>query len=196
MLKTICIYCGSAAGISKVYADAMRRLAREMTEENIALVYGGGKTGLMGILADEMLRLGGKVTGIIPKNLMERELAHEALTQLHIVRDMHERKAMMANLADGFIAAPGGIGTMEELFETLTWSQLGLHEKPVGIYNANHYYDPLIGLIRHFVVEEFVGKTYFESLIVENDPAKLLNHLKTATALRKKTAGLPGRISD
>ena len=139
MLKSICIYCGSSTGAAEVYADAMRQLARKMIDENIALVYGGGKVGLMGILADEMLRLGGEVTGIIPKDLMEKELAHEELTRLYIVKDMHERKAMMADLADGFMAAPGGIGTMEELFETSAWSQLGLHEKPIGIYNVNNY---------------------------------------------------------
>ena len=127
MLKSICVYCGSAMGNAEVYADAMRSLAREMINENVALVYGGGKVGLMGVLADEMVRLGGEVTGVIPKDLMEKELAHDELTRLYIVKDMHERKAMMADLADAFIAAPGGIGTMEELFETSAWSQLGLH---------------------------------------------------------------------
>lgn len=182
MLKSICIYCGSSTGTSEVYASSMRRLAREMINENIALVYGGGKVGLMGILADEMLHLGGEVTGIIPKDLMEKELAHEELTRLYIVRDMHERKAMMADLSDGFIAAPGGIGTMEELFEILSWSQLGLHDKPIGIYNVNHYYDCLTELVSHFTKEGFVRRKDFESLVIENDAGKLIGHLKALTA--------------
>lgn len=194
MLKSICIYCGSSTGAAEAYADAMRQLARKMIDENIALVYGGGKVGLMGILADEMLRLGGEVTGIIPKDLMEKELAHEELTRLYIVRDMHERKAMMADLADGFIAAPGGIGTMEELFETLAWSQLGLHEKPIGIYNVNNYYDCLIELVSHFAKEGFVREKYTESLLIENDPGTLLDRLRTAAAPREKPARTTGRF--
>ena len=194
MLKSICIYCGSSTGAAEVYADAMRQLARKMIDENIALVYGGGKVGLMGILADEMLRLGGEVTGIIPKDLMEKELAHEELTRLYIVKDMHERKAMMADLADGFIAAPGGIGTMEELFETSAWSQLGLHEKPIGIYNVNNYYDCLIELVGHFAKEGFVREKYTESLVIENDPGTLLGRLRTAAAPKEKPAKAPGRF--
>lgn len=194
MLKSICIYCGSSTGAAEVYADAMRQLARKMIDENIALVYGGGKVGLMGILADEMLRLGGEVTGIIPKDLMEKELAHEELTRLYIVKDMHERKAMMADLADGFIAAPGGIGTMEELFETSAWSQLGLHEKPIGIYNVNNYYDCLIELVVHFAKEGFVREKYTESLVIENDPGTLLGRLRMAAAPKEKPAKATGRF--
>lgn len=194
MLKSICIYCGSSTGAAEVYADAMRQLARKMINENIALVYGGGKVGLMGILADEMLRLGGEVTGIIPKDLMEKELAHEELTRLYIVKDMHERKAMMADLADGFIAAPGGIGTMEELFETSAWSQLGLHEKPIGIYNVNNYYDCLIELVVHFAKEGFVREKYTESLVIENDPGTLLGRLRMAAAPKEKPAKATGRF--
>ena len=194
MLKSICIYCGSSTGATEVYADAMRQLARKMIDENIALVYGGGKVGLMGILADEMLHLGGEVTGIIPKDLMEKELAHEELTRLYIVKDMHERKAMMADLADGFIAAPGGIGTMEELFETSAWSQLGLHEKPIGIYNVNNYYDCLIELVGHFAKEGFVREKYTESLVIENDPGTLLGRLRTAATPREKPARATGRF--
>lgn len=194
MLKSICIYCGSSTGAAEVYADAMRQLARKIIDENIALVYGGGKVGLMGILADEMLRLGGEVTGIIPKDLMEKELAHEELTRLYIVKDMHERKAMMADLADGFIAAPGGIGTMEELFETSAWSQLGLHEKPIGIYNVNNYYDCLIELVVHFAKEGFVREKYTESLVIENDPGTLLGRLRMAAAPKEKPAKATGRF--
>ncbi len=172
----------------------MRQLARNMINENISLVYGGGKVGLMGIVADEMIRLGGEVTGIIPKDLMEKELAHEALTRLYIVKDMHERKAMMADLADGFIAAPGGIGTIEELFETSAWSQLGLHDKPIGIYNVNSYYDCLIELISHFTKEGFVREKFSESLIIENDPAELLGRLRMAAAPKEKPVKPSGRF--
>ena len=194
MLKSICIYCGSSTGTSKAYADAMRQLARDMINENIALVYGGGKVGLMGIVADEMIRLGGEVTGIIPKDLMEKELAHEELTRLYIVKDMHERKAMMADLSDGFIAAPGGIGTMEELFEISAWSQLGLHEKPIGIYNVNSYYDCLIELVGHFAKEGFVREKFSESLIIENDPGELLGRLRMAATQKEKPVKPSGRF--
>ncbi len=194
MLKSICIYCGSSAGTSKAYADAMRQLARDMINENIALVYGGGKVGLMGIVADEMIRLGGEVTGIIPKDLMEKELAHEELTRLYIVKDMHERKAMMADLSDGFIAAPGGIGTMEELFEISAWSQLGLHEKPIGIYNVNSYYNCLIELVSHFAKEGFVREKFSESLIIENDPGELLGRLRMAATQKEKPVKPSGRF--
>lgn len=194
MLKSICIYCASSTGTSKAYADAMRQLARDMINENIALVYGGGKVGLMGIVADEMIRLGGEVTGIIPKDLMEKELAHEELTRLYIVKDMHERKAMMADLSDGFIAAPGGIGTMEELFEISAWSQLGLHEKPIGIYNVNSYYDCLIELVSHFAKEGFVREKFSESLIIENDPGELLGRLRMAATQKEKPVKPSGRF--
>ena len=194
MLKSICIYCGSSMGASELYADAMRQLAREMINENIALVYGGGKVGLMGILADEMIHLGGEVTGVIPKDLMDKELAHEELTRLYIVKDMHERKAMMADLADGFIAAPGGIGTMEELFETSAWFQLGLHDKPIGIFNVNNYYDCLIDLVNHFASEGFAQEKYSESLVIESDPKELLNRLRIAATPKEKPARAPGRF--
>ncbi len=172
----------------------MLQLARDMINENIALVYGGGKVGLMGIVADEMIRLGGEVTGIIPKDLMEKELAHEELTRLYIVKDMHERKAMMADLSDGFIAAPGGIGTMEELFEISAWSQLGLHEKPIGIYNVNSYYNCLIELVSHFAKEGFVREKFSESLIIENDPGELLGRLRMAATQKEKPVKPSGRF--
>ena len=194
MLKSICVYCGSAMGNDKVYTDAMRSLAREMINENVALVYGGGKVGLMGVLADEMVRLGGEVTGVIPKDLMEKELAHDELTRLYIVKDMHERKAMMADLADAFIAAPGGIGTMEELFETSAWSQLGLHDKPIGILNVNSFYDCLIELIGHFATEGFVQEKYAGSLIIDSEPGELLRRLRTAATPEEKPVKSPGRF--
>ncbi len=139
-MKSICVYCGSSPGNLPYYADAARDLAQKLVERGIGLVYGGGNVGLMGVLADETMRLGGHVTGVIPSALLEKEVGHRGLNQLHVVNNMHERKAMMAELSEGFIAMPGGIGTLEELFEVLTWSQLGYHDKPIGILNAGGYY--------------------------------------------------------
>ncbi len=155
-MKFLCVYCGSSDGTSPIYASTARQLAKDMVSDNISLVYGGGNVGLMGIIADEVLRLGGEVTGVIPKALLDKECGHLGLTRLHIVKDMHERKAMMAQLSDGFIAMPGGIGTLEELFETLTWSQLGFHDKPVGLLNVDGFYDGLIKFIAHLVTQGFL----------------------------------------
>ena len=132
-MKAIAVYCGASSGAHPLYADAARELAAALVEHNIALVFGGGKVGLMGVIADEVLRLGGEATGVIPRALLEREVGHTGLTRQFVVKDMHERKAMMADLADGFIAMPGGMGTLEELFEMLTWAQLGIHAKPIGL---------------------------------------------------------------
>ncbi|MDB5774468.1 MAG: family Rossman fold protein [Herbaspirillum sp.] len=156
MMKSICVYCGSSPGASPVYAEGARALARAMVEQNIALVYGGGNVGLMGVIATEVLRLGGAATGVIPTALLEKELGHHGLTQLHVVSNMHERKAMMAELSDGFIAMPGGMGTMEELFEVLTWAQLGFHAKPVGLLNVGGFYDSLIAFVQQMVAERFL----------------------------------------
>lgn len=173
-VKSICVYCGANAGVSPRYADEARRLARAMVEANLSLVYGGGNVGLMGVIADEVLRLGGEVTGVIPTALMEREVGHTGLTRQFIVKDMHERKAMMAQLADGFIAMPGGMGTMEELFEMLTWSQLGIHAKPVGLLNVDGFYDSLVGFIHHAKEQGFIKPQHAEMMMVEADPAALL----------------------
>lgn len=194
MLKSICVYCGSSMGTSEAHAEAMRALAREMINENIALVYGGGKVGLMGVLADEMIRLGGEVTGIIPRDLVEKEVAHEELTRLYIVKDMHERKAMMSDMADGFIAAPGGFGTLEELFEAMAWAQLDLHDKPIGILNANGYYDSLITLINHLSQEGFIQEKDADSLIVESDPKEMLRRLRIAATPEEKPVKPSGRF--
>jgi uncharacterized protein (TIGR00730 family) len=175
-MKSLCVYCGSSSGISPVYSDAARALAKAMVDQNIALVYGGGKVGLMGVIADEVLRLGGEATGVIPRALMEKEVGHRQLTHLHVVRDMHERKALMAQLADGFIAMPGGIGTLEELFEMLTWSQLGFHEKPIGVLNVDGFYDGLIDFMQTLVAQGFV----------KPDQAALMMHEKNASALLQR----------
>ncbi|MEY3191384.1 MAG: hypothetical protein RIS10_1501, partial [Pseudomonadota bacterium] len=139
-INTICIYCGSSSGRLKTYDSAANALAEALVSRNIKLVYGGADIGLMGVVANQVLKLGGEVIGVIPKALALKEVAHKHLTQLHITESMHERKMMMAELADGFIALPGGIGTLEELFEIWTWAQLGFHNKPCGLLNINGYY--------------------------------------------------------
>ncbi|CAN7453704.1 TIGR00730 family Rossman fold protein [Pseudoduganella sp. LjRoot289] len=173
-MKSLCVYCGANGGASPRYAEAARALARGMVEMNLSLVYGGGNVGLMGIIADEVLRLGGEVTGVIPSALVEREVAHTGLTRQFVVKDMHERKAMMAQLADGFIAMPGGMGTMEELFEMLTWSQLGIHSKRVGLLNVDGFYDSLVGFIGHATEQGFIRPQHAEMMMVESDPGSLL----------------------
>jgi len=178
-MKSLCVYCGSSMGSNPSYAHAARELAKEMVNDNIALVYGGGNVGLMGVIADEVMRLGGEVTGIIPKALMDKEVGHTDLTRLHIVRDMHERKAMMAELSEGFIAMPGGIGTLEELFEIFTWAQLGLHEKPIGLLNADGFYDGLIAFLKHVVAQGFLKPSQASLLMYETHPRALLQTFKS-----------------
>ncbi|MBI3728450.1 MAG: TIGR00730 family Rossman fold protein [Burkholderiales bacterium] len=173
-MKNICVYCGSSPGVTDAYAIAARQLAAQLVRQDLGLVYGGGNVGLMGVIADEVMRLGGRVTGVIPKALMDKEVGHTALTSLHIVANMHERKAMMAELSDAFIAMPGGIGTLEELFEVLTWSQLGFHEKPVGLYNINNFYQKLHDFLLHTVEQGFLRPAHLDLLYIETDPARLL----------------------
>tara|TARA_R110001599_G_scaffold159052_1_gene345990 strand:- start:9969 stop:10565 length:597 start_codon:yes stop_codon:yes gene_type:complete len=178
-MKSLCVYCGSSFGINRGYADAARVLAKQMVTNNMALVYGGGKVGLMGVIADEILRLGGTATGIIPQALMEKEVGHQQLTHLHVVKNMHERKAMMEKLADGFIAMPGGIGTLEELFEILTWAQLGFHSKPIGVLNVDGFYDGLIAFLQNLVKQGFVKSEQAALLMHESDSATLLDRLQS-----------------
>lgn len=174
MIKSLCVYCGASVGTLPVYAESARQLAKTMVEHGIALVYGGGNIGLMGLIADEMLWLGGEVTGVIPTALVEREVGHQGLTRLHVVETMHQRKAMMAELADGFIAMPGGIGTLEELFEVLTWSQLGFHDKPIGLLNAGGFYDGLITFIDHVASHGFLRSHHRQLLMHDAEPTDLL----------------------
>jgi len=152
----ICVFCGSSVGGRPAYASAARALAADLVRRRLGVVYGGGGIGLMGVLADAMLAGGGEVIGVIPRPLASKELAHRGLTQMRVVESMHERKALMASLADGFVAMPGGLGTFEETLEILTWSQLGIHRKPIGLLNVDGYYDGLLGLIRHGLDEGFV----------------------------------------
>jgi uncharacterized protein (TIGR00730 family) len=177
VVKNICVYCGANAGITPQYAEAARALGQALVARNLSLVYGGGNVGLMGIIADEVLRLGGEVTGVIPTALVEREVGHTGLTRQFIVKDMHERKAMMAQLADGFIAMPGGMGTLEELFEMLTWSQLGIHAKPIGLLNVDGFYDSLNDFIRHAGEQGFIRPQHVALMNVESEPEALLSRL-------------------
>ena len=178
-MKSICVYCGSSVGASEVYAQGARALAQQMVKDNIALVYGGGNVGLMGVIATEVMRLGGEATGVIPKALLDKELGHHGLTRLHIVKDMHERKAMMAELSDGFVAMPGGMGTLEELFEVLTWAQICFHYKPIGLLNVDGFYDNLIAFIEHLVSQRFLTAEQSLLMMHDADPANLVQRFKT-----------------
>ena len=177
-MKSICVYCGSSAGSTEAYSIGARQLATSLVNNHLSLVYGGGNVGLMGIIADEVMRLGGHVTGVIPQALMDKEVGHTQLDQLHIVRNMHERKALMTELSDGFIAMPGGIGTLEELFEMFTWLQLGFHEKPLGLLNINGFFDTLILFLKQTVQKKFLQEKHLNMLIIESDPDRLLQRFK------------------
>jgi uncharacterized protein (TIGR00730 family) len=175
--RKICVFTGSRHGASSAYADAAKQLARDLVERGFGLVYGGGNVGLMNVIANAVLELRGHVTGVIPNALVSKEVAHHGLSELRVVNSMHERKALMAELSDGFIALPGGIGTMEEFFEVLSWAQLGIHNKPCGLLNVSGYYDPLIEFLDQAVSEDFVKPKHRALLIVEHDPMKLLDRL-------------------
>ena len=169
-MSRLCVFCGSSAGGRPGYADAARRLGAELVARGIGLVYGGGKVGLMGVLAE-----GGEVIGVIPGPLASRELAHAGLTELRVVGSMHERKATMARLSDGFVALPGGLGTFEETLEVLTWAQLGIHRKPVGVLNVAGYWDGLEGMLAHAVREGFVRREYAALLLFGTSAPELLD---------------------
>lgn len=180
-LSSLCVYCGSSSGRIDDYAVAARALAQAMVERDIRLVYGGAGVGIMGVVADEVLRLGGVAVGVIPEALMRKELAHAGLTELHVTPSMHARKTLMAELADGFVALPGGIGTFEEIFEIWTWAQLGFHRKPCGLLNVASYYDALAMFLDHAMAEQFVSPEHHQMLVVESDPATLLDRFLTYT---------------
>jgi hypothetical protein len=180
-MQALCIYCGSSPGRRPEYADAARSMAGALVERNIKLIYGGGSVGLMGTLADAVLQQGGQVEGVIPEALLRKEVGHQQLSKLHVTHSMHERKMLMADLADGFIALPGGLGTLEELFEIWTWAQLGFHRKPCGMLNVTGFFDPLISFLDHTVSEQFVKATHRSILIVAQDPADLLDRMAAYT---------------
>ncbi|MBU5212417.1 TIGR00730 family Rossman fold protein [Heyndrickxia oleronia] len=178
-MKKLAVFCGSSSGASSIYIEEAKKLGKELAKRNIALVYGGASVGVMGAVADSLLEEGGHVIGVMPTFLENREIAHKKLTELFIVDTMHERKAKMADLADGFIALPGGPGTLEEFFEIFTWAQLGLHQKPCGLLNINHYYDPLLALFDHMTKEQFLHEKYRHMALVSNDPKDLLDQFNT-----------------
>jgi uncharacterized protein (TIGR00730 family) len=173
-MKRLCVYCGSSFGSLSDYTEAARNLACVLVKNNIEVVYGGASVGTMGVLADTVLAEGGHVIGIIPQALVDKEVAHLGLSELHVVKSMHERKTLMAELSDGFIALPGGLGTLEEVFEILTWGMLGLHQKPVGLLNTRDYYRSLIAFLDHAAAEKFIMEVHRAMLLVEQEPERLL----------------------
>ena len=185
----ICIFCGSSFGNDSAYRQAAESTGKLLSERGIGLVYGGGHVGLMGVVADAVLSGGGQVTGVIPRALAEREVAHNGLTSLIVVETMHERKAEMAKRADGFIALPGGAGTMEEAFEQWTWAQLGVHQKPCGFLNVNGYFDPLRVMINKMIQEGFLKPEYAEILIFSDNPDQILTAFKTYAPPARKWVG-------
>ncbi len=180
-MRRVCVFCGSSPGQGPVYLEAARAMGRVLAGRGIGLVYGGGSVGLMGAMADAALAAGGEVVGVIPRALQLRELAHAGLTTLHVVGSMHERKARMAELSDGFVALPGGMGTLEELAEILTWAQLGLHARPVGLLDVAGYYRPLVAFLDRAVGEGFLRPEHRRLLLVDDEPGALLERFAAWT---------------
>jgi len=176
-MKRVCVFCGSNPGVREDYRNSAQALARALAGRGLGLVYGGGNVGLMGMLADSMLQAGGEVIGVIPRSLVAKEVAHHGVTELRIVDTMHERKALMNDLSDAFIALPGGFGTLDELFEILTWSQLGIHGKPSGLLNVAGYYDRLLAMLDHAVAEGFLRPAHRDLVIADSDVDALLLRL-------------------
>ncbi len=180
-MKRVGVFCGSSSGARPDYTNAAVELANELGARGIGLVYGGGRIGLMGRIAEAVIAGGGEVIGVIPEFLIEKELAYEGVSELRAVHSMSERKAVMAELSDGFIALPGGYGTLDELMEVLTWTQLGIHQKPCGLLNTCRYYDGLMAFVDHTVAENFVQAEHRSMLLVETEPAALLDRLESWT---------------
>jgi hypothetical protein len=179
-VTSVCVFAGSSAGARHEYRLAAVELGRVLAARGIGLVYGGARVGLMGAVADAVLDNGGRAIGVIPRALVDKEVAHTGLTDLHVVTSMHERKALMADSADGFVALPGGWGTLEEFFETLTWAQLGIHGKPCGLLNVHGYYDGLLSFLEHSIEQGFVRPEYRAMISVSDSPATLLDLLQTS----------------
>ena len=174
-MRRICVYCGSSPGARPDYAAAAERLGMVLAGRGLGLVYGGAHVGTMGVIGDAVMSAGGEAIGVIPQSLRDREIAHTGLTELHVVASMHERKLMMMDLSDGFVVLPGGNGTLEELFETYTWLQLGIHRKPIGLLDVGGYWSRLVGFLDHAVVEGFVRREHADLLLVDEDPERLLD---------------------
>ncbi len=183
-MHAICVYCGSSRGTLPQHADAAAGLARALAARGTTLVYGGGRVGLMGVAADAALAAGARVVGVIPRLLLEREVGHDGLSELHVVETMHERKRMMADFADGFVALPGGLGTLEELFEVWTWRQLGYHNKPLGLLNVEGYFDPLLDFLAQGHEQGFMRADALATLVVDADPQRLLARMAAAQPVR------------
>jgi hypothetical protein len=181
-LHSLCVFCGSSPGVDGRFVDAARDFGARLARHGVAVVYGGARRGLMGALADAALDDGGRVTGVIPRGLWEREIGHTGLTELLVVDSMHERKALMAERAAAFVALPGGAGTLEELFEAWTWALLGIHAKPVALLNVDGYFDPLLAMVDHMQAQGFMGATHRQMLVVDDDPERLLARLATYEA--------------
>jgi uncharacterized protein (TIGR00730 family) len=177
-MKSVCVFCGSRPGVDPLYADAAQKFGQALAESRLRLVYGGGSVGLMGTIASAALAAGGEVVGVIPRALFAKELAHPSLTELRVVESMHKRKATMAELADGFVAMPGGIGTLEEFFEIWTWVQLGLLRKPLGLLNAGGYFDPLLAFLNRVQTQGFMHSEHLDMLLVAEQPAVMLAGLR------------------
>ena len=173
----LCVFCGSSTGLDPAFASAARTLATELAARGIDVVYGGGNVGLMGMVADAALAAGGRVIGVIPHALVTRELAHQGLSEIHVVDSMHERKALMSSLSDGFIALPGGFGTLEEFCEAVTWTQLGVHAKPCGLLNVAGFYDGLLSFLEHALAEEFLRPTHREIVVSDADSIRLIDRV-------------------
>ncbi|WGO82609.1 TIGR00730 family Rossman fold protein [Arsenophonus apicola] len=186
-INSVTVYCGSSVGNSDIYQQQAIALAAELVNRKITLVYGGGRVGIMGILANSVLEQGGQVVGVMPKLLVEREISHTGLSKIHIVDTMHQRKQKMIDLADGFIALPGGFGTLEEFSEVFTWGQIGLHKKPCGLLNVNNYWALLVAMIEKMADEKFLQEKYRHMAIVDDNPANLLNRFSHYTAPTVKT---------
>ena len=178
-MKRICVFCGSSPGARPEYLHAAKQLGYTLASKDIGLVYGGAKVGIMGKLAEAVLEKGGEVIGVIPKGLVEKEVAFTGLADLRVVDSMHERKALMADLSDGFIALPGGLGTIEEFFEVLTWAQLGIHPKPCGLLNVHHYYDRLMSFLDHAVNEKFVEAEHRSMILMDENLERLIQKFET-----------------
>ena len=177
-MKSIAVFCASSLGTNKIYEQAAYAVGQTLAREGLRIVYGGGKVGLMGVVADAALAAGGEVIGVIPRALFDHEIGHAGLTKLHVVDSMHARKKLIADLSDAFIALPGGAGTFEEIFEQWTWSQLGIHQKPCGVLNVNDYFAPLRAMVDHAVAEGFTRPTFAAMLAIEDDLEKLLGRFR------------------
>jgi uncharacterized protein (TIGR00730 family) len=189
-MRQICVFCGSSCGRDPAFAQGAKRLGMAMADRGLGLVFGGGHIGLMGVLADAILDSGGQAVGVIPQALVDRELAHRGLTKLHVVATMHQRKALMADLADAFVALPGGFGTGDELLEILTWGQLGIHSKPIGLLNLAGFFDPLLAWLDHAVAEGFLRPEHRGLLFERPDPESLLDWLSQSRPAMMPEGGI------